>query len=74
VPIRHQKSIILHHKSQFCKHFGVLMANKAPNKTPFSSAYEKGHFDGLVDEGKSLRQKLAFRAEFAKNTKPAKNL
>jgi hypothetical protein len=27
-----------------------------------------------VDEGKSLRQKLAFRTEFAKNTNPAKNL
>jgi hypothetical protein len=37
-------------------------------------AFEKGHFNGLVDEGKSLRQKLAFRAEFARNTKPAKNL
>jgi len=44
------------------------------NKTPFSPASEKGHFDGLVDEGKPLRQKLAFRAEFAKNTKLAENL
>jgi len=37
-------------------------------------ASEKDHFDGLVDEGKSLRQKLAFRAEIAENTKPAEKL
>jgi hypothetical protein len=36
-------------------------------------AFEKGRFNGLVGEGESLRQKLAFRAEFAENTKLAKN-
>jgi hypothetical protein len=30
------KSIILHHKSQCFKHFGVLMANKSPQKQLFS--------------------------------------
>ncbi|MHC4694279.1 MAG: hypothetical protein ACYS67_16190 [Planctomycetota bacterium] len=44
------------------------------NKNRFYPASENGHFNGLVDEGKSLRQKLAYRAEFAENTKPAKNL
>jgi hypothetical protein len=34
-------------------------------KTTVSPAFEKGHFDGLVDDGEYLRQKLAFRAEFA---------
>jgi hypothetical protein len=42
------------------------------NKNRFYPASEKGLFNGLVDEGNPLRQKLAFRAEFAKNTKPAK--
>jgi len=37
-------------------------------------ASEKGRFNGLAYEGNPLRQKFAFRAEFAKNTKPAKNL
>ena len=45
----------------------------AVNKTPFSPAFEKGHFDGLVDEGKSQSQKLALRTALAKNTKLAKN-
>jgi hypothetical protein len=44
------------------------------NKNRFYPAFEKGRFNGLVAEGKSLRQKLAFRAEFAENTKLAKNL
>jgi len=43
-------------------------------KNRFYPASEKGRFNGLVDEGKSQRQKPAFRAEFARNTKPAKNL
>ena len=34
---------------------------------------KKGHSNGIVDEGNSLRQKFAFRAEFVKNTKLAKN-
>jgi len=41
-------------------------------KTPFSPASEKGHFDGLVDEGKQQSQKLALRTALAKNTKLAK--
>jgi hypothetical protein len=36
------------------------------------SHLKKGHFVGLVDEGNSLCQKLAFRAEFAEHTKLAK--
>jgi len=39
----------------------------------FKPASEKGHFDGLVDEGKSQSQKLTLRTALAKNTKPAKN-
>jgi len=31
------------------------------NKTTFSPAFEKGHFDGLVDEGKYLRQSLLYK-------------
>jgi hypothetical protein len=44
------------------------------NKNRSWPAFEKGRFNGLVGEGESLRQKLAFRAEFTENTKPAKNL
>ncbi|MHC4646265.1 MAG: hypothetical protein ACYTBJ_12255 [Planctomycetota bacterium] len=43
------------------------------NKNRSQMAFEKGRFNGLVDEGKSLRQKLAFTTELAENTKPAKN-
>jgi len=38
------------------------------------SQLKKGHFNGIVDEGDPLRQKLAFIAEFAENTKLAKKL
>ena len=31
------------------------------NKTHFSPASEKGHFDGLVDEGRYLRQSLLYK-------------
>jgi len=31
------------------------------NKTHFSSAFEKGHFNGLVDEGEYLRQSLLYK-------------
>ncbi len=44
------------------------------NNPSFLASLLKGHFDGLVDEGKSMRQKLAFRAELAENTKLAKKL
>jgi len=30
----------------------------APNENPFLDGFKKGHFDGLADEGKSLRQSL----------------
>jgi len=39
------------------EHFGVLMANK----THFSPASEEGHFYGLVDEGKYLRQSSLYK-------------
>jgi len=44
----------------------------APNKNPFLASFKKGHFFGLVDEGKSLWRKLAFRAELGEDTKPPK--
>ena len=44
------------------------------SKFPFFAGSLKGHINGLVDEGKSLWGKLAFRVELAENTKPAENL
>jgi len=53
-------------------HFWSFWAFFVTKKTPFSPASEKGHFDGLVDEGKQQSQKLALRTALAKNTKLAK--
>ncbi len=45
--VKQQKSIILHHKCQVFKHFGVLMTNKAPKKHVFSRLQIKVRPKGL---------------------------